>query len=79
MQTRLFDRRPARRAVAAILLGGALAAGGAYHVGAQQTAAPPDAVTAAMPSLAGMIQRVTPAVVNIRVEKSLKPNFNSAV
>ena len=75
MQTRLFDRRPARRTVAAILLGGALAAGGAYHVGAQQTAAPPDAVTAAMPSLAGMIRRVTPAVVNIRVEKSLKADM----
>ncbi len=72
MQTRLFDRRPARRAVAAILLGGALAAGGAYHVGALQASGAPAAVAAALPSLAGTIERVTPAVVNIRVEKSLK-------
>ena len=72
MQTRLFDRRPARRAVAAILLGGALAAGGAYHVGALQASGAPDAAAAALPSLAGTIERVTPAVVNIRVEKSLK-------
>ncbi len=70
MQTRLFVRRPARRAFAAILLGGALAAGSAWHVGAFQSAAPPAA--AALPSLAGTIERVTPAVVNIRVEKSAK-------
>ncbi len=71
MQTRQFVRRPARRAVAAILLGGALAAGGAYHAGALRSSGPPDAA-AALPSLAGTIERVTPAVVNIRVEKSLE-------
>ncbi len=69
MQTRLLVRRPARRALAAILLGGVLAAGGAWHAGALQTSGPPDA--AALPSLAGTIERVTPAVVNIRVEKSV--------
>ncbi len=72
MHTRLFVRPPARRALAAILLGGALAAGGAYHVGALQSSGPPDAAAAALPSLAGTIERVTPAVVNIRVEKSVK-------
>ncbi len=77
MQTRLLDRRPARRAVAAILLGSALAAGGAFHVGALQTAETPDAVSSALPSLAGMIQRVTPAVVNIRVEKSIRADMRS--
>ena len=72
MQTRLSIRRPARRTVAAILLGSALAAGGAFHVGALQTSGPPDAASAALPSLAGTIERVTPAVVNIRVEKAAK-------
>ena len=72
MQSILSVRRPARRAAAAILLGGALAAGGAWHVGALQASAPPDAAAAALPSLAGTIERVTPAVVNIRVEKSVK-------
>ncbi len=72
MQTRLSFRRPARRTVAAILLGGALAAGGAFHVGALQSSGAPDAASAALPSLAGTIERVTPAVVNIRVEKTIK-------
>ena len=72
MQTRLFVSRPARRTVAAILLGSALAAGGAWHVGALQTSGPPGAATAALPSLAGTIERVTPAVVNIRVERSVR-------
>ena len=75
MQTRLFVRRPSRRTVAAILLGGALAAGGAYQVGALQTSGAPDAAAAALPSLAGTIERVTPAVVNIRVEKSVKADM----
>ena len=75
MQTRLFVRRPSRRTVAAILLGGALAAGGAYQVGALQASGAPDAATAALPSLAGTIERVTPAVVNIRVEKSVKADM----
>ncbi len=72
MQTRLSIRRPARRTVAAILLGGALAAGGAFHVGALQTSNAPAAAPAVLPSLAGTIERVTPAVVNIRVEKAIK-------
>ena len=70
MQTRLFSRRPARHAVAAILLGGALAAGAAWHAGALQSAGAPAPAAAALPSLAETIERVTPAVVNIRVEKS---------
>ena len=72
MQTRLFVSRPARRTAAAILLGSALAAGGAWQVGALQTSGPPGAAAASLPSLAGTIEQVTPAVVNIRVEKSVR-------
>ncbi len=70
MQTGLFTSRRAGRAAAAALLGATLAAGAAWHAGALQASAPPGAATAALPSLAGTIERVTPAVVNIRVEKS---------
>ncbi len=70
MQTRFLARPPARRAIAAILLGSALAAGGAFHVGALQTGEQPAASAVGLPSLSGIIERVTPAVVNIRVEKS---------
>jgi len=70
MQTAFFTRPHARRALAAVLLGGALAAGGAFHVGALQTEGrEPAASAAGLPSLAGIIGQVTPAVVNIRVEK----------
>jgi len=70
MQTAFFTRPHARRALAAVLLGGALAAGGAFHVGALQTEErEPAASAAGLPSLAGIIGQVTPAVVNIRVEK----------
>ena len=72
MQTSLFVRRPVQRVAAAIVIGAAIATGAAWQAGALQN---PDQNYGALPSLAGTIERVTPAVVNIRVERSTKADM----
>ncbi len=72
MQTSLFVRRPVRRVATAIVIGAAIAAGAAWQAGALQN---PGQNSGNLPSLAGTIERVTPAVVNIRVERSTKADM----
>ncbi len=69
MRNRAIQPASVRLALAAMLLGGALATGGVHRAAEAQAAPPPAAVATPLPSLAGVIERVTPAVVNIRVEK----------